>query len=179
MNDMCICQPVELYDIDENDPKFYEIVELADEYTGGEAIDFKWMVKPGDSINENTSLAIIYDSSKNATVIKSMFSKGYVKSTGPDNNEYWHLYPDSCNRHICLCDTSLGMAVDISFGYINELQKKMQESSEIYNFLINNVIPALYPVMLYNTSCSASTKPLNAFTSFVNAYNDSVEEYVD
>jgi len=111
IDNMYCCPAADLYEIID-EPEFYEVIEFADEYTNGEAIDYTWNVKPGDNVTESTILAYIHKNGQDIPV-KSIYSKGKVMETS--NHDFRHLYPDSCNRHICLCDTSIGNPTDFDY----------------------------------------------------------------
>lgn len=146
LSSLNLCDPVTIYDTLEGISGL-SVIEFGDEYTKGNAVDYQLNVKPGDSINSNTILAYI---NKGGTQypVKSIFSAGTIKDDG--NNDYYHIYPNSCKRHIVITDTSLGAGSDFNIDDTSAFGERMKQNSYIYNLIINNLNYSSYPLLLNN-----------------------------
>jgi hypothetical protein len=83
----------------------YAIIEFGEDYTLGEAVEYELNIDPGADLNNKTILGTIVQDGKKKQ-IRSIFSKGHVLKN--DDNTFYHLFPDSCNRHIVLKDFEYG-----------------------------------------------------------------------
>ncbi|WQJ53889.1 MAG: hypothetical protein [Wendovervirus sonii] len=183
LNNMYCCPMPDLYDI-ANNRNYYDVIEFADEYTGGDAIQYSWNVKPGDYINENTILAYIHKDNV-LLPVKSIFSKGKVMETS--NHEFMHIYPDSCNRHICLCDTSIGNPTEFDYNKVQTVMNRMAESDIVYSLIINNMVRSLLPILLHNAyrikevdqdgNIINNSNVTTNFTNEIKAYDQKIQDF--
>ena len=109
------------------------ILEFADATINDpKPVQYEITIKPGEVINNDTILGSIEQRGKQK-VLKSIFSKGTVKGID-DNNDYFHLYPSSCSRHIVLENVSPdnGNTYDISHD-MQEINDKFKDEGILFS----------------------------------------------
>ena len=145
------------------------IIEFADATINDpNPVEYKISVKPGQTINNNTIIGYIKQKGE-LKEIKSIWETGTVMSVNNDT-EYFHLYPDSCNRHIVLtnCKTGSGSTMDISI--LENLNDQFKEEGYLYSLITNNLAQSLLPYILsnrvrgyYSRKSLISTIPLSKY----------------
>ena len=125
------------------------IVEFAQPCIRDEkGVDFKFLVKPGEQINENTIIAQATIDGKNKFV-RSIFGKGQVVATD-DGSDFKHLYKGyGANRHIIIDNYVIsGGAPEIDTESIEKIQDIYKEEACLHDLIINNLCESVLPHIL-------------------------------
>jgi hypothetical protein len=112
--------------------------------------------------------------------IRSIFNKGKVLKN-PDGS-FYHLYPDTCNRHIVIKDFEYGQGFDFDTSEIETYQNKFISNTMLYNLIKDNIVYSGLPDILLNRE----PKILHfikfhicPFKHSHNIYNDYIEDFED
>lgn len=155
----------------------YAIIEFGEDYTLGKAVEYELIINPGADLNNKTILGtIVQDGEKKQ--IRSIFSKGHVLKN-PDDT-FYHLFPDSCNRHIVLKDFEYGQGFDFDTSEIEVFQDKFIKNTMLYNLIKDNIVYSGLPDIILHRE----TRLMHHGTAFHfrhshNIYNDYIEDFED
>ena len=156
------------------------ILEFADANVADpNPVKYEITIKPGEAINNDSILGSIEQRGKMKT-LKSIFSKGNVKGIN-DNQEYFHLYPSNCSRHIVLenVQPDNGNDYDISRD-MEEINDKFKEEGILYALITNNMCQSLLPFILSRRYRGVYTRTFNVETqSYSKWYLDSSDFIMD
>jgi hypothetical protein len=158
----------------------YAIIEFGEDYTLGKAVEYELTIEPGADLNNKTILgSIIQDGKKKQ--IRSIFSKGHVLKN-PDDT-FYHLFPDSCNRHIVLKDFEYGQGFDFDTSEIEVFQDKFIKNTMLYNLIKDNIVYSGLPdIILHRESWLMHHGTAFHFCFFKhshNIYDDYIEDFED
>ena len=104
-------------------------------------VDFEILVKPGDSVDENTILATAEIDGKKLSV-KSIFGSGTVAADGDDYKRLYKGY--GANRHFIIENyTIVGDAPEINTDAIKEIQDIYREEACINDMVTNNMCESI------------------------------------
>ncbi len=174
LQEMKLCEPVQQLITDntnaDDSSKGIAIVEFGTEHTNGEEVEYVLSVKPGQTINDKTILATIITGGQTKQV-RSIFSKGTIKSI---NNDYYHVYPQSCDRHIIIEDYEMGQGIDYDANDVSIMTKKFGDSGELYSLITNNMCYSLLPTIMSNNVSSAISTP-----SPYTVYDKAIDKFYD
>ena len=160
------------------------IVEFAQPCIRDEkGVDFKFLVKPGEQINENTIIAQATIDGKNKFV-RSIFGKGQVVATD-DGTDFKRLYKGyGANRHIIIDNYVIsGGAPEIDTESIEKIQDIYKEEACLHDLIINNLCESVLPRILlkrYDNLIPFMPPRDNGreiFTDYMDYVNDIRERY--
>ena len=158
----------------------YAIIEFGDEYTLGEAVEYTLSVEPGQQLTTDTIIGTIRQGGK-IKPIRSIFKTGRILMN-EDGDDFFHLYPDSCNRHIVVKDFEFGFACDYKEETIQGFTDRFMENTMLYNLIKDNIVYSTLPKILQNRESR-----LEHFVEFHicfykhshNVYDDFIEDFED
>ena len=182
LQEMKLCEPVQQLITDNanaddanaaDSSKGIAIVEFGTEHTNGEEVEYILSVKPGQTINDKTILATIITGGQTKEV-RSIFSKGTIKSI---DNDYYHLYPQFCNRHIVIEDYEMGQGIDYDANDVSVMTKKFGDSGELYSLITNNMCYSLLPTIMSNNTNSVISipSPYTVYDNVIDKFYDIIE----
>ena len=160
------------------------IVEFAQPCIRDEkGVDFKFLVKPGEQINENTIIAQATIDGKNKFV-RSIFGKGQVVATD-DGTDFKRLYKGyGANRHIIIDNYVIsGGAPEIDTESIEKIQDIYKQEACLHDLIINNLCESVLPrILLKRYDNLIPFMPLRdngreIFTDYMDYVNDIRERY--
>lgn len=123
------------------------IIEFADAtLKDPKPVNYKITVKPGQEINNETVLGYVEQEGK-MKEIKSIFEKATVMSVN-DGNDFFQLYPSSCNRHIVLTDCVSGEGTTIDIKELENLNDAFKSEGYLFQLITNNLAQSLLPYIL-------------------------------
>jgi len=158
----------------------YAIIEFGEDYTLGKAVEYELTIDPGIDLNNKTILGTIIQDGKKKQ-IRSIFSKGHVLKN-PDDT-FYHLFPDSCNRHIVLKDFEYGQGFDFDTSEIEIFQDKFIKNTMLYNLIKDNIVYSGLPdIILHRETWLMHHGTAFHFCFFRhshNIYDDYIEDFED
>ena len=157
----------------------YAIIEFGEDYTLGKAVEYELTIEPDADLNNKTILgSIIQDGKKKQ--IRSIFSKGHILKN-PDDT-FYHLFPDSCNKHIVLKDFEYGQGFDFDTSEIEVFQDKFIKNTMLYNLIKDNIVYSGLPDILLKREPYIMHFVKFHFCPFKyshNIYDDYIEDFED
>ena len=84
-----------------NDTSETVIIEMGADNTTDEHVNYKWNVKPGDVITNDTILAYCDAKNHKMLPVRSIFKSGVVRED-PDDHKFGKLFKTVCSRHIII-----------------------------------------------------------------------------
>ena len=143
-------------------------------------VDFKFLVKPGQQIDENTIIATATINGKKKSV-RSIFSKGTVLATDNGAN-YKRLYNGyGANRHIIIDNYTIGeFTQEFNTKTITEIQDTFRNEACVYDLVMNNLCESVLPFILTRRgSSSGSLNGREIFEKYMEVVNEIKKRFAE
>lgn len=157
----------------------YAIIEFGEDYTLGDAVEYELTIEPGTDLNNKTILGTIVQGGEKKQ-IRSIFSKGHVLKN--PNGTFYHLFPDSCNRHIVVKDYEYGQGFDFDTADVEGYQDKFIKNTMLYTLIKDNIVYSGLPDIILNREpriLHFMKFHICPFKHSHNIYDDYIEDFED
>jgi hypothetical protein len=157
----------------------YAIIEFGEDYTLGDAVEYELTIEPGADLNNKTILGTIVQGGEKKQ-IRSIFSKGHVLKN--PNGTFYHLFPDSCNRHIVVKDYEYGQGFDFDTAEVESYQDKFIKNTMLYTLIKDNIVYSGLPDIILNREpriLHFMKFHICPFKHSHNIYDDYIEDFED
>ena len=146
-------------------------------------VDFEFVVKPGDELDENTIIAFATINGKKKP-IRSIFGKGRVMSVDTDEGPaFKHLYDGyGANRHIIIENYVIsGGAPEVNTEAIEKIQNEFKDEASFQDLITNNLCESVLPWILQrrnnNPLFPGWANGRQIFEEYMDYVNDIREQY--
>lgn len=158
------------------------IIEFGDDYTNGDKVNYELWVKPGQIVDSSTQFGLV-EQEDEFRIMQSIFSTGKIMSTDIHDTEFLRLFPDKAKRHILICNYAYGDGIGFDQDEVDKVSKQMEDNSEIFNLLKDQMVPSSLPLILSNHELKSEHvhTPLNpcSLPKPKDIYNLMMEKYFD